>query len=104
LIDLQIEMSIEDSGKIRIQVMGSLNPHLRDVPDFPALVVDRHGYTILNWWLIHRINSIARAFATKTGGCFKIPQNFPKHLRFYGVQHQYMIDGRQDSDGEMKVL
>ncbi len=75
-----------------ISVMGSLNPHLRDVPDFQHKLWDQifimsdfkldvdSPYPIPNKEVLHqkpeRLN---------------YPQNFPKY-RFYGNNIKYMID------------
>jgi hypothetical protein len=90
-------------AKYIIQVMGSLNPHLRDVPDFQhklwdqifimsdfKLVVDS-PYPIPTRDVIH-LKPERLAY----------PQKNPKY-RFYGNNIKYMIDVANSwEDGEMK--
>ncbi|KGO89527.1 DUF4290 domain-containing protein [Flavobacterium suncheonense] len=86
-----------------ISVMGTLNPHLRDVPDFQHKLWDQifimsdfkldvdSPYPIPNKEILHqkpeRLN---------------YPQNFPKY-RFYGNNIKYMIDvANKWEEGELK--
>lgn len=86
-----------------ISVMGTLNPHLRDVPDFQHKLWDQifimsdfkldvdSPYPIPSKEILHqkpeRLN---------------YPQNFPKY-RFYGNNIKYMIDvANKWEDGDLK--
>lgn len=86
-----------------ISVMGTLNPHLRDVPDFQHKLWDQifimsdfrldvdSPYPIPNKEILHqkpeRLN---------------YPQNFPKY-RFYGNNIKYMIDvANRWEEGDLK--
>ncbi|WP_313804572.1 DUF4290 domain-containing protein [Flavobacterium sp.] len=105
LIDQATEIADRDernkAAKYIISVMGTLNPHLRDVPDFQHKLWDQifimsdfkldvdSPYPIPSKEILHqkpdRLN---------------YPQNFPKY-RFYGNNIKYMIDvanGWEDSD------
>ena len=90
-------------AKYIIQVMGSLNPHLRDVPDFQHKLWDQifimsdfkldvdSPYPIPTRDVIH-LNPERLAY----------PQKNPKY-RFYGNNIKYMIDVANSwEDGEMK--
>ncbi len=107
LIDIAVETEDrEERNKLAryiISIMGSMNPHLRDVPDFQHKLWDQlfimsdfkldvdSPYPILskeNW-------------ASKPEP-LPYPQNFPKY-RFYGNNIKYMIDvANQWEEGEMK--
>lgn len=86
-----------------ISIMGSMNPHLRDVPDFQHKLWDQlfimsdfkldvdSPYPIPSRELLH-----------KSSERLKYPQNFPKY-RFYGNNIKYMIDvANQWEESEMK--
>lgn len=91
------------AAKYIIGVMGTLNPHLRDVPDFQHKLWDQLF--------------IMSAFKLDVDSPYPIPspellalkpdplaypQNFPKY-RFYGNNIKYMIDVANSwDDGEMK--
>lgn len=80
------------AAKYIISVMGSLNPHLRDVPDFQHKLWDQifimsdfkldvdSPYPIPNKEVLHQKPER-----------LSYPQNFPKY-RFYGNNIKYMID------------
>ena len=86
-----------------IQVMGSLNPHLRDVPDFQHKLWDQ--LFIMSDFKI----DVDSPFPTPSREVLQLrpdplnyPQNFPKY-RFYGNSIQYMINVANSwEDGEMK--
>jgi len=86
-----------------ISVMGTLNPHLRDVPDFQHKLWDQifimsdfkldvdSPYPIPNKEILHQKPER-----------LKYPQNFPKY-RFYGNNIKYMIDvANKWDDGDLK--
>lgn len=86
-----------------IQVMGSLNPHLRDVPDFQHKLWDQlfimtdfkldvdSPYPIPNKEVLQLKPEV-----------LKYPQNFPKY-RFYGNNIKYMVDvANKWEDSELK--
>jgi hypothetical protein len=101
--------SIEDdvernkAAKYIIQVMGSLNPHLRDVPDFQHKLWDQL-FIMSDFKLV--ANSPypipSREVLQLKPDVLKYPQNFPKY-RYYGNNIKYMIDvANKWEDGEMK--
>lgn len=75
-----------------IQVMGNLNPHLRDVPDFQHKLWDQL-FIMSNFDL--DVDSPYPIPSAETlqfkPDPLNYPQNFPKY-RFYGNNIQYMID------------
>ncbi|RYZ91578.1 MAG: DUF4290 domain-containing protein [Proteobacteria bacterium] len=80
------------AAKYIIQVMGSLNPHLRDVPDFQHKLWDQ--LFIMSDFRI----DVDSPYPTPSREVLRLrpdplnyPQNFPKY-RFYGNNIQYMID------------
>jgi hypothetical protein len=107
LIDQAIEIpSREERNKLAqyiIQVMGSLNPHLRDVPDFQHKLWDQI-FIMSNFKLdVDSPYPIpSREVLQLKPEILKYPQNFPKY-RFYGNNIKYMIDiANKWEDGEMK--
>ena len=79
-------------AKAIIGVMGNLNPHLRDVPDFQHKLWDQF-FIMANFDI--DVDSPfekpqAEVLAAKPGK-LAYPQNFPKY-RFYGNNIKYMID------------
>lgn len=91
------------AAKYIIQVMGSLNPHLRDVPDFQHKLWDQL-FIMSDFRLIaespYPIPS--REVLQLKPDVLKYPQNFPKY-RFYGNNIKYMIDvANKWEEGEMK--
>lgn len=91
------------AAKYIISVMGSLNPHLRDVPDFQHKLWDQlfimsdfkldvdSPYPIPN-----------KEVLNQKPDKLAYPQNFPKY-RFYGNNIKYMIDvANKWEDGELK--
>ena len=91
------------AAKYIIQVMGSLNPHLRDVLDFQHKLWDQL-FIMSDFKLIadspYPIPS--REVLQLKPDVLKYPQNFPKY-RFYGNNIKYMIDvANKWEEGEMK--
>jgi len=107
LIDMAT--SIEDieernkAAKYIIDVMGTLNPHLRDVPDFQHKLWDQ--LFIMSDFKLE-VNSPypipSREELNQKPDRLAYPQNFPKY-RFYGNNIKYMIDvANKWEDGELK--
>ncbi|WP_268847526.1 DUF4290 domain-containing protein [Flavobacterium aestivum] len=91
------------TAKYIIQVMGSLNPHLRDVPDFQHKLWDQL-FIMSDFKLVadspYPIPS--REVLQLKPDALKYPQNFPKY-RYYGNNIKYMIDvANKWEEGEMK--
>jgi hypothetical protein len=91
------------TAKYIIQVMGSLNPHLRDVPDFQHKLWDQL-FIMSDFKLVadspYPIPS--REVLQLKPDVLKYPQNFPKY-RYYGNNIKYMIDvANKWEEGEMK--
>ncbi len=107
LIDQAIEIpNREERNKLAkyiIQVMGSLNPHLRDVPDFQHKLWDQ--IFIMSDFKLDVDSPYpipSREVLQLKPEILKYPQNFPKY-RFYGNNIKYMIDiANKWDDGEMK--
>ena len=107
LIDQATE--IEDAeernkaAKYIIQVMGTLNPHLRDVPDFQHKLWDQ--LFIMSDFKLDVISPYpipSREVLQLKPDVLQYPQNFPKY-RYYGNNIKYMIDvANKWEDGEMK--
>jgi len=75
-----------------IQVMGSLNPHLRDVPDFQHKLWDQ--LFIMSDFKLDVDSPYpipSREVLQLKPGPLRYPQNFPKY-RFYGNNIKFMID------------
>ncbi|HEX9979829.1 MAG TPA: DUF4290 domain-containing protein [Flavobacterium sp.] len=90
-------------AKYIIQVMGSLNPHLRDVPDFHHKLWDQ--IFIMSDFRLDVDSPYpipSREVLQLRPDALNYPQNFPKY-RFYGNNIKYMIDVANGwEDGEMK--
>jgi len=91
------------AAKYIIQVMGSLNPHLRDVPDFQHKLWDQL-FIMSDFKLVadspYPIPS--REVLQLKPDALKYPQNYPKY-RYYGNNIKYMIDvANKWEEGEMK--
>ncbi|RZJ33135.1 MAG: DUF4290 domain-containing protein [Flavobacterium sp.] len=86
-----------------IQVMGSLNPHLRDVPDFQHKLWDQ--IFIMSDFKLDVDSPYpipSREVLQLKPDALQYPQNFPKY-RFYGNNIKYMIDvANKWEDGELK--
>jgi hypothetical protein len=91
------------AAKYIIQVMGNLNPHLRDVPDFQHKLWDQ--LFIMSDFKIDVESPYpipSREVLQLKPDVLKYPQNFPKY-RYYGNNIKYMIDvANKWDDGEMK--
>ena len=100
-----IEDSIErnKAAKYIIQVMGSLNPHLRDVPDFQHKLWDQ--LFIMSDFKLDVDSPYpipSREVLQLKPDVLQYPQNFPKY-RYYGNNIKYMIDvANKWDDGDMK--
>lgn len=86
-----------------INVMGSLNPHLRDVPDFQHKLWDQ--LFIMSDFKID-VDSpypiTSKEVLEQKPERLGYPQNFPKY-RFYGNNIKYMIDvANKWEDGDLK--
>ena len=92
-----------NKAKAIIGVMGNLNPHLRDVPDFQHKLWDQL-FIMSNFELDvdSPFERPKRRFCNKGPEPLAYPQNFPKY-RFYGNNLKSMIDVALGwEDGEMK--
>ncbi|MFC7774111.1 DUF4290 domain-containing protein [Flavobacterium sp. GCM10027622] len=90
-------------AKYIISVMGSMNPHLRDVPDFQHKLWDQI-FIMANFELdVDSPYPIpSKEVLQLKPDPLQYPQNFPKY-RFYGNNITYMIEkANQWEDGEMK--
>lgn len=91
------------AAKYIIQVMGNLNPHLRDVLDFQHKLWDQ--LFIMSDFMLEVDSPYpipSREVLQLRPDPLKYPQNFPKY-RFYGNNIKYMIDVANNWDeGEMK--
>ncbi|KOS05917.1 hypothetical protein AM493_07635 [Flavobacterium akiainvivens] len=107
LIEQAVALTSRDernkAAKYIISVMGSLNPHLRDVPDFQHKLWDQ--LFIMSDFKIDVDSPYplpSRETLNQKPGKLEYPQNFPKY-RFYGNNIKYMIDVANSwEDGEMK--
>jgi len=90
-------------AKYIIQVMGSLNPHLRDVPDFQHKLWDQ--LFIMSDFKIDVESPYpipSREVLQLKPDVLNYPQNFPKY-RFYGNNIKFMIDvANKWEEGELK--
>jgi Domain of unknown function (DUF4290) len=91
------------AAKYIISVMGNLNPHLRDVPDFQHKLWDQ--IFIMSDFKLDVDSPYAipsREVLKMRPDPLKYPQNFPKY-RFYGNNIKYMIDvANKWEEGELK--
>ena len=91
------------AAKYIIQVMGSLNPHLRDVLDFQHKLWDQ--LFIMSDFKLDVESPYpipSREVLQLKPDVLKYPQNFPKY-RYYGNNIKYMIDvANKWDDGDMK--
>lgn len=91
------------AAKYIIQVMGSLNPHLRDVPDFQHKLWDQL-FIMSNFKIdVESPYPIpSREVLQLKPDILNYPQNFPKY-RFYGNNIKFMIDvANKWEEGELK--
>ncbi len=91
------------AAKYIIQVMGTLNPHLRDVPDFQHKLWDQ--LFIMSDFKLDVVSPYpipSREVLQLKPDVLQYPQNFPKY-RYYGNNIKYMIDvANKWDEGEMK--
>jgi hypothetical protein len=107
LIDQATEIEdVEERNKAAkyiIQVMGTLNPHLRDVPDFQHKLWDQ--LFIMSDFKLDVVSPYpipSREVLQLKPDVLQYPQNFPKY-RYYGNNIKYMIDvANKWDEGEMK--
>ena len=107
LIEQAVELEDKDernkAAKYIISVMGSLNPHLRDVPDFQHKLWDQ--IFIMSDFKLDVDSPYpipSRELLEQKPDRLEYPQNFPKY-RFYGNNIKYMIDVANNwEEGEMK--
>ena len=90
-------------AKAIIGVMGNLNPHLRDVPDFQHKLWDQlFIMSDFNLDVDCPYEKPLRELLEERPQPLTYPQNFPKY-RFYGNNIKSMIDvARNWEEGEMK--
>lgn len=96
----------EDRNKLAkyiISVMGTMNPHLRDVPDFQHKLWDQ--LFIMSDFTLDVDSPYpipSKEVLKMKPDSLNYPQNFPKY-RFYGNNITYMIDvANKWEEGEMK--
>lgn len=87
-----------------ISIMGSMNPHLRDVPDFQHKLWDQ--LFIMSDFQLDVDSPFpipSKEILSSRPEKLPYPQNFPKY-RFYGNNIKYMIDvANRWEDGDKKV-
>lgn len=90
-------------AKYIIQVMGNLNPHLRDVPDFQHKLWDQ--IFIMSDFKLDVDSPYpipSREVLQLKPDVLQYPQNYPKY-RYYGNNIKYMIDvANKWEDGDLK--
>jgi hypothetical protein len=102
-VALEDRVERNKAARYIISVMGSLNPHLRDVPDFQHKLWDQI-YIMSDFKLDvdSPYPTPSRELLQQKPDRLAYPQNFPKY-RFYGNNIKYMIDvANKWEDGEMK--
>jgi len=102
-VALEDRVERNKAARYIISVMGSLNPHLRDVPDFQHKLWDQI-YIMSDFQLDvdSPYPTPSRELLQQKPERLEYPQNFPKY-RFYGNNIKYMIDvANKWEDGEMK--
>jgi len=107
LIDQATEIKDKEernkAARYIISVMGSLNPHLRDVPDFQHKLWDQ--IFIMSDFKLDVDSPYpvpSRELLQQKPERLSYPQNFPKY-RFYGNNIKYMIDvANKWEEGELK--
>ncbi|MHA3786675.1 DUF4290 domain-containing protein [Flavobacterium hauense] len=102
-VELEDRNERNKAAKYIISVMGSLNPHLRDVPDFQHKLWDQ--IFIMSDFKLDVDSPYpipSKELLEQKPDRLEYPQNFPKY-RFYGNNIKYMIDvANKWEDGEMK--
>ena len=102
-VEIQDDEERNKLAQYIIQVMGSLNPHLRDVPDFQHKLWDQL-FIMSDFKLVvdspYPIPS--REVLQMKPDILAYPQNHPKY-RYYGNNIKYMIDvANKWEDGDLK--
>ncbi len=102
-VELEDREERNKAAKYIISVMGSLNPHLRDVPDFQHKLWDQ--IFIMSDFRLDVDSPYpipSKEMLAQKPDRLAYPQNFPKY-RFYGNNIKYMIDvANKWDDGELK--
>lgn len=102
-VELEDREERNKAAKYIISVMGSLNPHLRDVPDFQHKLWDQ--IFIMSDFKLEVDSPYpipSREMLEQKPERLAYPQNFPKY-RFYGNNIKYMIDvANKWEDGDLK--
>jgi hypothetical protein len=103
LIQIEDREERNKAAKYVISVMGTLNPHLRDVPDFQHKLWDQLFIMAdFNLDVDSPYPTPSREALSLRSAHLDYPQNFPKY-RFYGNNIKYMIDVAVGwEEGEMK--
>jgi len=96
LVDQMVVIEDRDrrnkAAKYIISVMGTLNPHLRDVPDFQHKLWDQLFIMAdFNLEVDSPYPTPSRELLNQKPDKLAYPQNFPKY-RYYGNNIKYMID------------
>lgn len=102
-IELEDDKERNNVAKAIISVMGNLNPHLRDVPDFQHKLWDQL-FIISDFKLDVEspFPKPSKELLEERPDRMDYPQNFPKY-RFYGNNIKRMIDVANSwEDGELK--
>ena len=102
-VEIQDDEERNKLSQYIIQVMGSLNPHLRDVPDFQHKLWDQL-FIMSDFKLV--VDSPfpipSREVLQMKPDILAYPQNHPKY-RYYGNNIKYMIDvANKWEDGDLK--
>jgi hypothetical protein len=102
-ISIEDEVERNKVAKSIIAVMGNLNPHLRDVPDFQHMLWDQlFIISDFNLNVESPYDIPSREELAERPEPLSYPQNFPKY-RFYGNNIKRMIDVAISwEDGEKK--
>jgi Domain of unknown function (DUF4290) len=103
-IEIEDDQERNKLAKYIIQVMGSLNPHLRDVPDFQHKLWDQL-FIMSDFQLkVDSPYSIpTREVLQMKPDILAYPQNHPKY-RYYGNNIKYMIDvANKWEEGDLKA-
>ena len=102
-VELEDREERNKAAKYIISVMGSLNPHLRDVPDFQHKLWDQ--IFIMSDFRLDVDSPYpipSKEMLAQKPDRLAYPQNFPKY-RFYGNNIKSMIDvANKWDDGELK--
>ena len=101
--EIQDKVERNKAAKYIIHVMGTLNPHLRDVPDFQHKLWDQ--LFIMSDFRLDVDSPYpipSREVLQLRPEILQYPQNFPKY-RYYGNNIKYMIDvANKWEEGDMK--